>query len=212
MDFTIEVERALRVLDGAILLICAASGVQPQTLTVDKQMKRYNVPRLVFINKLDRLGADPWGAIEQLRGRLGLTVAAVQANIGIENGLNGVIDLISMKANYFEGKEGTEVVEKEIPADLVNFAEEKRAELIDSLALIDPEVEELFFAEEEITEEVIHAAIRRQTIALKFCPVFMGAAVKNKGVQCVLDAVTRYLPAPNEVENTAFLRAKGSKD
>lgn len=118
VDFTIEVERALRVLDGAILLICGASGVQPQTLTVDKQMKRYRVPRVIFINKLDRAGADPWQCIESVRDRLGLHCAPVQINIGIENGLQGVVDLIKMKALYFDGENGETVVEKEIPEDL----------------------------------------------------------------------------------------------
>ena len=130
VDFTVEVERALRCLDGAILLLCGASGVQPQTLTVDKQMKRYNVPRLVFINKLDRMGADPWACIEGVRHRLGVNAAAVQVNIGVENGLEGVVNLIDMKAYYFEGPSGETMVQREIPADMLDFVNEKKMELI----------------------------------------------------------------------------------
>ena len=134
VDFTVEVERSLRCLDGAILLICGASGVQPQTLTVDKQMKRYDVPRLIFINKLDRMGADPWFAIEGVRERLGLNAAPVQVNIGVENGLQGVIDLVRWKALYFDGSSGETVREEEIPKDMLDLCIEKKLELIGQLA------------------------------------------------------------------------------
>lgn len=204
VDFTIEVERALRVLDGAVLILCGASGVQPQTLTVDKQMKRYNVPRIIFINKLDRVGANPWSAIEGARKRLNLNCAAVQMNIGIDQNFKGVIDLIKMKANYFEGASGEIITEKDIPDNLKEQAEEKRQELIDILANIDHEIEELYLNEKPISEEQLKKAIRRQTLALKFCPVFMGSAYKNKGVQLALDGVVDYLPTPNERENYGY--------
>lgn len=147
VDFTVEVERSLRCLDGAILLICGASGVQPQTLTVDKQMKRYNVPRLIFINKLDRMGADPWKAIADARDRLSLNAAAVQVNIGVENGLNGIVNLINMKAYYFDGDSGERVREEEIPADMKDFCDEKKQELISALAELDESMEEYFLEE-----------------------------------------------------------------
>jgi len=212
VDFTIEVERALRVLDGAILLICGASGVQPQTLTVDKQMKRYNVPRLVFINKLDRMGADPWFCIEGLRERLGLNAAPVQVNIGIENGLQGVVDLVKMKAIYFEGEKGETPVEREIPEDLVKLCKEKKLELISALAEHDPTIEEFYLNEDiNVPVDVLKSSIRKLTVEQKFCPVFMGSAYKNKGVQPLLDGVLDYLPNPTEVKNTAYDLQKGGE-
>ena len=161
VDFTVEVERALRVLDGAILLVCGASGVQPQTLTVDKQMKRYNVPRVIFINKLDRAGADPWFCISSIRDRLGLNCAPVQVNIGIENGLQGVVDLIKMKALYFEGDNGTTIVEKEIPEDMKTLIQEKKLELLAALAEHDPSIEEFYLNEDiNIPADVLKKSIR----------------------------------------------------
>jgi len=205
VDFTIEVERALRVLDGAILLICGASGVQPQTLTVDKQMKRYNVPRLVFINKLDRMGADPWMCVNMVRERLNLPAAAIQVNIGIENGLEGVVDLVKMKAFYFDGPAGNQIMEKEIPDNLKEMAQIKKIELIEKLGEVDEEIEERFLNEDfDIPEDVLKAAIRRNVIALKFVPVLMGSAYKNKGVQLLLDSVNDYLPNPSQVSNYAL--------
>lgn len=147
VDFTVEVERALRSLDGAILLVCGSSGVQPQTLTVDKQMKRYKVPRLIFINKLDRLGADPWKAIEGVRDRLDLNAAAVQINIGLENGLEGVVDLVEMKAIYFDGSQGQQVRKEEIPQALLQTVKEKKLELLAALAENCPKMEEYFLEE-----------------------------------------------------------------
>lgn len=205
VDFTVEVERSLRCLDGAILLICGASGVQPQTLTVDKQMRRYDVPRLIFINKLDRMGADPWGAIQSVRDRLSLNCAAVQVNIGVENGLVGIVDLIRMKANYFDGDSGEEIREEEIPANLKDFCVEKKLELIGTLADFDEDMEEFYLEENiEISEDVLRESIRKHTIALNFCPVFMGSAFKNKGVQLLLDGVVSFLPNPTEVTNIAL--------
>lgn len=148
VDFTVEVERALRCLDGAILLICGASGVQPQTLTVDKQMKRYSVPRLIFINKLDRMGADPWASIDAVRNRLAINCAAVQVNIGVENGLEGCVDLVKMKAFYFEGDSGRDIVEKEIPENMIDFCNEKKLDLIGVLAEFDESLEEAYMEED----------------------------------------------------------------
>jgi elongation factor G len=205
VDFTIEVERALRVLDGAILLVCGSSGVQSQTLTVDKQMKRYSVPRICFVNKLDRLGADAFSVVEQVRKNLGLNAALCQIPIGLEKEHRGVIDLFERKALYFDGDNGETVrYEDEIPAHLVDSMEETRMRLIERLADADEEIGELYLMEEEPTLEQLHAAIRRQTIACTFVPVFCGSAYKNKGVQPLLDAVVRYLPAPDEMENIAL--------
>jgi elongation factor G len=206
VDFTIEVERALRVLDGAILLICGVGGVQAQTLTVDRQMKRYNVPRLIFINKLDRMGSNPWTAIDAARSRLDLHCAAVQMPIGTDTDFQGLIDLIEQKILYFEGDSGQNIREEPITDKLKDAVAEKRAELIQTLAEVDSEIEELYLEEKEPTTEQLHAAIRRQTIACKFCPVFMGSAYKNKGVQKALDGVLKYLPSPSEVTNEAFYR------
>ena len=205
VDFTVEVERALRCLDGAILLICGASGVQPQTLTVDKQMKRYDVPRLVFINKLDRMGADPWTALEQVRDRLGLTAAAVQVNIGIENGLEGVIDLVNWQAIYFDGDSGEVIRTAEIPEAHIDLCIEKKLELIGTLAEVDEAMEEYYMEERhDVPVDELKATIRKNTINLNFCPVFLGSAFKNKGVQPLLDGVLDYLPNPKEVRNFAF--------
>lgn len=209
VDFTVEVERSLRCLDGAVLLICGSSGVQPQTLTVDKQMKRYNVPRLVFINKLDRMGADPWNAITQVRERLGINAASIQVNIGVENGLNGICDLVTMKAFYFDGPNGEVLREEEIPADLLDLCKEKKMELIAQLAECDEQMEEHFLEENiDVPVDELKACIRKNTISLDFAPVFMGSAFKNKGVQLLLDGVLDYLPNPTEVKNYAYNKLK----
>eukprot|EP00579_Thalassiosira_antarctica_P002505 CAMPEP_0201874418 /NCGR_PEP_ID=MMETSP0902-20130614/6683_1 /ASSEMBLY_ACC=CAM_ASM_000551 /TAXON_ID=420261 /ORGANISM="Thalassiosira antarctica, Strain CCMP982" /LENGTH=758 /DNA_ID=CAMNT_0048401289 /DNA_START=12 /DNA_END=2288 /DNA_ORIENTATION=+ len=220
VDFTIEVERALRVLDGGILVLCGVSGVQSQSLTVDRQMKRYNVPRLAFVNKLDRQGSNPWKVIGDLRDQLKLNASAVQIPVGLEDKHAGVVDLIVGKSYVFEGEKGEEIVEGEIPAEMMDLVEEKRAELIERLADVDEEIAELFLMEEEPTVEQLKAAIRRQTVACKFVPVFMGSAYKNKGVQKLLDGVLDYLPQPSEKRNFALDRSKdeeqvevtGSKD
>ena len=204
VDFTIEVERSLRILDGAILLICASSGVQPQTLTVNRQMTRYHVPRIVFINKLDRAGANPWNAIEQIRTRLDLNVAAIQMPIGIETTLKGLICLLKMKAFYFDGKSGEYIREEEIPEDCLLEAKAKRTELIEKLGEVDPEIEEKYIGEEEITESDLKKAIRKACIAQEFFPVMMGSAIKNKGVQLALNAVGDFLPSPLEKTTCAF--------
>ncbi|KAK2752638.1 Elongation factor G, mitochondrial [Onygenales sp. PD_40] len=205
IDFTIEVERALRVLDGAVLILCAVSGVQSQTMTVDRQMRRYNVPRISFINKMDRMGANPFKAIEQINQKLKIHAAAVQVPIGAEDEFEGVVDLIRMKAIYNEGSKGEIIVEKdEIPEKVRDIAEERRRMLIETLADVDDEIAELFLEEQEPTQLQLKAAIRRATISRKFTPVFMGSALADKSVQPMLDGVCDYLPNPSEVENLAL--------
>ena len=205
VDFTVEVERALRVLDGAVLVLCSVGGVQSQSITVDRQLKRYNVPRLAFVNKCDRTGANPYKVKEQLKDKLGLNAVMMQVPIGLEDKHEGVIDLVSMKALYFDGGEdGISRVDKEIPSELMSEAEEKREELIDALSMFSDELAELFLEGEDIPEELIHRAVRDGVLAREFVPVFLGSAYKNKGVQPLLDAVKNYLPAPNDIENIAL--------
>lgn len=208
IDFTIEVERALRVLDGAVMILCAVSGVQSQTVTVDRQMKRYNVPRISFVNKMDRAGANPWKAVDGISQKLKLPAAAVQIPIGVEDQFKGVVDLIRMKAIYSEGYKGEEIREDEVPADLMQLAQEKRSLLIETLADVDEEIANLFLEEQTPSPEQIKAAIRRATISLKFSPVLMGSALADKAVQPMLDAVVDYLPNPSEVENLALDRKR----
>lgn len=209
IDFTIEVERALRVLDGAVMILCAVSGVQSQTTTVDRQMKRYNVPRITFINKMDRMGADPFKAIEQINYKLKIHAAAVQVPVGAEDNFHGVVDLISMTTLYAEGARGEIIVRKpEIPEDVKALAQERRAKLIETLADVDEEMANLFLDEVEPTEFQLKAAVRRATVSLKFTPVFMGSALADKFVQPMLDGVCDYLPNPSEVSNTALNRRK----
>ena len=205
IDFTIEVERALRVLDGACMILCAVSGVQSQTITVDRQMKRYNVPRISFINKMDRAGANPFKAVDQIAHKLRVPAAAVQVPIGVEDEFKGVVDIIRMKAVYSEGLKGETVRESdEIPADVRQLADEKRSKLIETLADVDDEIAEIFLDERTPSIEQIKAAIRRATISLKFTPVFMGSALGDQSVQPMLDGVCDYLPNPSEVENLAL--------
>ncbi len=203
VDFTIEVERSLRVLDGAILVLCSVSGVQSQSITVDRQLKRYNVPRLAFINKCDRTGANPERVVSQLREKLMLNAHFVQIPIGLEDKLEGVIDLIAMKAYYFDGSNGENVREEDIPEHLHAEVEEKRHALFDAISIFDDELME-HMMEDKAPIELVHKAIRHAVIKNKFCPVFVGSAYHNKGVQLLLDAVTKYLPAPNEVQNTSL--------
>jgi len=202
VDFTIEVERSLRVLDSAIMVLCGVAGVQSQSITVDRQMKRYNVPRVAFINKLDRTGANPWRVIDQLREKLHLNAHAVQLPIGLENDLKGIVDLVEMKAYYFEGPNGQDIKITEIPDELKDQANEKREALLDAVSLFSDELTEEML-EGTPSEARIKEAIRRGVLALKFVPVFMGSAFKNKGVQRLLDGVADYLASPYDVENTA---------
>ncbi|MCB9741512.1 MAG: elongation factor G [Alphaproteobacteria bacterium] len=208
VDFTIEVERALRVLDGAILVLCSVAGVQSQSLTVDRQMKRYNVPRLAFVNKCDRKGANPVRVKNQLIEKLGHNAVLMQLPIGLEDDHRGVVDLVTMKAYTFDGEKGQEITVSEIPEDMVDAAREAREELLDAVSMFSDELMEAMLMEEDepgsLTEEIIHDAIRKATIKLQITPVFMGSAYKNKGVQKLLDAVVRYLPAPPDIENTGL--------
>ena len=207
IDFTIEVERALRVLDGAVMILCAVSGVQSQTITVDRQMRRYNIPRITFINKMDRMGANPFKAIDQINYKLKIHAAAVQVPIGAEDGFHGVVDLVKMKTYYAEGSRGEIIVTKdEIPQDVLGLAQERRAKLIETLADVDEEMANLFLDEVQPTEEQLRAAIRRATLSLKFTPVFLGSALADKFIQPMLDGVCDYLPNPSEVVNTALDR------
>jgi elongation factor G len=202
VDFTIEVERSLRVLDGAVLVLCGVAGVQSQSMTVDRQMRRYKVPRLAFINKLDRSGANPQRVARQLTEKLKHNAVLMQLPIGLESDHRGVIDLIGMRAIYFDGANGELVRHEEIPAELLGEAEAARETMLDAVSLHSDELTEAIL-EERVSEELIHEAVRRGTLSLDLTPVFMGSAYKNKGVQPLLDAVTRYLPNPTEVENTA---------
>jgi len=211
VDFTIEVERALRVLDGAILVLCGVAGVQSQSITVDRQMRRYNVPRLAFINKLDRQGANPRRVTEQLREKLRLNACMVQLPIGIEDNLQGVVDLVQMKSFIFSGPSGEVITEGEIPADMLEEAKAAHLELVSKLADIDETIGDKFLMEEEPTIPEIMTAIRKSTIALKFVPVFCGSAFKNKGVQLLLNGVRDYLPNPSEVTNKALDQEKNEE-
>ena len=203
VDFTIEVERSLRVLDGAILVLCSVGGVQSQSITVDRQLKRYHVPRIAFVNKCDRTGANPFKVCLQLREKLGLNSHMMQIPIGLEDKLEGVVDLVTMKAMYFEGESGTDVRIAEIPAHLKADAEKYRDELIDAASMFDDELAEAYL-EDAVQEEMLYRAIRKGTLAEQFVPVYLGSAHKNKGIQPLLDGVTRYLPDPTEVKNVAL--------
>ncbi|KAJ8729643.1 hypothetical protein PYW08_001224 [Mythimna loreyi] len=205
VDFTVEVERALRVLDGAVLVLCAVGGVQSQTLTVNRQMKRYNVPCLAFINKLDRLGANPHRVIKQMRSKMNHNAAFVQLPLGLEKECQGILDLIEERAIYFEGDYGENVRYDEVPQDRRTEVQERRHELIEHLSNVDESLGELFLEEKTPTVADIKQAVRRTTLKRTFTPVLVGTALKNKGVQPLLDAVLDYLPHPGEVENTALI-------
>ncbi|XP_026401429.1 elongation factor G-1, mitochondrial-like [Papaver somniferum] len=211
VDFTIEVERALRVLDGAILVLCSVGGVQSQSITVDRQMRRYEVPRVAFINKLDRMGADPWKVLNQARAKLRHHSAAVQVPIGLEDDFQGLIDLVQLKTYSFQGSSGEKVTITDVPADMEVLVAEKRRELIETVSEVDDQLAEAFLNDEPISAEELDAAIRRATLANKFVPVFMGSAFKNKGVQPLLDGVLNYLPCPVEVGNYALDQTKNEE-
>jgi elongation factor G len=196
VDFTVEVERSLRVLDGAVLVLCAVAGVQSQSITVDRQMKRYNVPRLAFINKMDRTGANPNNVIAQLESKLGLTAIPLQIQIGSEANFEGVVDLINMQALSYLGDKGENVVPGPIPDELRPAAERARQGMLEALSMYSDRIMELLLEESEVPLDLIHTTLREATLAQQICPVLMGSAYKNKGVQTLLDAVSRYLPSP----------------
>ncbi|KAH9582197.1 Transcription factor [Trypanosoma melophagium] len=204
VDFTVEVERALRVLDGAIMLMCGVGGVQSQTLTVDRQMRRYGVPRICFINKLDRDNANPQRALKMAKERLGINAAFIQLNMGTAQDFEGIVDVIERRSVHFDGPNGEIVRFEDVPAYIKDDVEATRKELIARLAECDSEMEDVFLNDEEPSVELIHAAIRRATINNKFVPVLMGSAYRNKGVQLLLDAVCKYLPSPLERVNSGF--------
>ncbi|HYO24194.1 MAG TPA: elongation factor G [Lacipirellulaceae bacterium] len=196
VDFTVEVERSLRVLDGAVLVLCSVGGVQSQSMTVDRQMKRYNVPRLAFINKMDRTGANHESVVKQVRDKLGADAVLMQIPVGREENFAGVIDLITMKAYFFDGSNGEKIRTEAIPADQQEEAAEFRTAMLESLSMYSDELMELLLGEEDVPEKLIHKIVRDATINQGFTPVYLGSAYKNKGVQLLMDAVTRYLPSP----------------
>ena len=203
VDFTIEVERALRVLDGAILVLCSVSGVQSQSITVDRQLKRYNVPFVAFINKADRTGANPIRVKDQLIEKLGHNAVLLHMPIGLEDKFEGLVDLVTMKAVYFDGEAGEHIRYEEIPASMIDEANKRHEELIDAASIFSDELAEAYL-EGNVTEALIHEAVRAGVIRRELTPVFIGSAYKNKGVQLLLDAVTRYLPDPTQVTNIAL--------
>ncbi len=211
VDFTIEVERSLRVLDGAILVLCSVGGVQSQSYTVDRQLKRYEVPNLAFINKCDRIGANPYKVKDQLVEELGRNAVLMQIPVGLEAKHEGVIDLITMNALYFDGPSGEIVRIEDIPSDLVEEAESKREEMLEAVSMFSEELMEAIF-EERVTDELITDAVRRGTITNSLTPVFMGSAYRNKGVQPLLDAIVKYLPDPSEVKNVAIDLDHGERE
>ncbi|MDP2600963.1 MAG: elongation factor G [Deltaproteobacteria bacterium] len=204
VDFTIEVERALRVLDGAILVLCSVSGVQSQSITVDRQMTRYHVPRIAFVNKMDRAGANPYKVTEQLREKLGHNAHLIAMPIGAEDKFEGVIDLLSMKAHYFDGDNGEKIRVEEIPSALLEQAKKLRHDLTEAMGDFDDEVAQLYLDDKEVPEDLLRKVVRKATLSLKFIPVMIGSAYKNKGVQLLLDAVGYYLPNPSESKNEAL--------
>ncbi len=196
VDFTVEVERALRVLDGAIMVLCAVGGVQSQSITVDHQMKRYRVPRIAFVNKMDRVGADPERVCQDLGEKLGLNIVPIQMNMGIADGFEGVVDLITMQAVTFEGPGGEKVVRKAIPAAYTAAAEKARHEMLEALSMFNDEMIERLLEDKSIEEDMIRRTIREATINRDIVPMMMGSAFKNKGVQPLMDAVCDFLPSP----------------
>ncbi len=211
VDFTVEVERALRVLDGAVLVLCGVAGVQSQSITVDRQMRRYDVPRIAFINKCDRSGANPFKVTAQLRDKLNHNAVMLQIPIGLEDQHRGHVDLVKMVARTFAGPNGEDISEAPIPDELMAQAEEYREILLDAVSMFDDELMEAVL-EGEPTEEMIVRAIRAGTISLDLTPVFLGSAYKNRGVQSMLDGVLAYLPDPTEVTNKALDAAQGEKE
>jgi elongation factor G len=211
VDFTIEVERSLRVLDGAVLVLCSVAGVQSQSITVDRQMKRYKVPRICFVNKMDRAGANPFRGVKMLREKLAHNAHLITYPIGAEDQFKGVVDLVQMKGFYFDGDDGEIVREEAIPADIVDECKKYREELIAAVGEFDETVGMKYLEGQDVTVDELRGAIRKATLSLEFTPVMVGSAYKNKGVQLLLDAVTYYLPNPTEKENIALDQHKNEE-
>ena len=212
VDFTVEVSRSLRVLDGAVALLDAQAGVEPQTETVWRQATEWKVPRMIFCNKMDKMGANFEYSLETIDSRLGVNAKPIQWPIGAESEFNGIIDLVTRKAYQYDGKPEEEPVEIEIPAELVDTVEEKRSELIEAVAEFDDELMEKYLGDEEISEELIKKAIRKGTLAVEFFPVLCGTALGNKGVKLLLDAVLDYLPAPTDIDSVKGVDLNGNED
>ncbi|MBD2207216.1 elongation factor G [Calothrix sp. FACHB-1219] len=200
VDFTIEVERALRVLDGAVMVLCAVAGVQSQSITVDRQMKRYRVPRIAFINKMDRIGANPFRVVQAMRDRLQLNAILLQYPIGSEDQFQGVIDLIEMEASYFAGENGENWIKQPITDAILEEAQQAREKLLDALSFFSEPMTEMLLEGKEVPKELIWQTIRQATLTLQLTPVLLGSAFKNKGVQNLLDAIAYYLPSPVDRE------------
>jgi len=204
VDFTVEVERSLRVLDGAIMVLCSVGGVQSQSFTVDQQMKRYRVPRIAFVNKMDRVGADPDRVRQDLTEKLGLNVVPIQINMGAGDDFKGVIDLITMEAITFEGKDGEKMVRGPIAPEYADEAEQSRHEMLEALSMFNDEMLEKLIEEQPVDEDMIRLTIREATINRDIVPLMMGSAFKNKGVQPLMDAVCDFLPSP--LDRPSFAR------
>ena len=213
VDFTIEVERSLRVLDGAVVVLCASSGVQPQTETVWRQANKYEVPRMIFVNKMDRTGADFLAVVSQVKSRLGATPVPIQLPVGAEDDFKGVIDLIKMKViNWNEADQGMTFTYEAIPADLLELAEEWRSHLVESAAEASEELMDKYLEGEELSEAEIKNALRQRTLANEIVPVTCGSAFKNKGVQAVLDGVVEYMPSPEQVKQIQGILENGTEE
>ena len=213
VDFTIEVERSLRVLDGAVIVLCASSGVQPQTETVWRQANKYQVPRIIFINKMDRVGANFYNVIEQIRNRLGAIPIPIQAVIGSEENFEGIVDLIKMKAIYWDSKDqGMTFEYRDIPSSINEMCKKMRMHLLEAAAEANDELMESYLENEELSEDEIRNGLRIRTLANEIVPVIGGSAFKNKGVQAILDGVVDYLPSPSEVKPIEGQLDSGEKD
>ncbi|MBF1063747.1 MAG: elongation factor G, partial [Peptostreptococcus sp.] len=211
VDFTVEVERSLRVLDGSVAVFCARSGVEPQSENVWRQAETYGVPRIAFVNKMDRQGADFLNVVEMMKDRLKANAVAIQLPIGSEENFTGIIDLLTMKANIYKNDEGTEIEVLDIPADMVDKANEYREVMIEAVAETDEDLMMKYLEGEEITIDELKVAIRKATIACEMNPVLCGTAYKNKGVQLLLDAVIDYLPAPTDIESIKGILPDGEE-
>ncbi len=200
VDFTVEVERSLRVLDGSVTVLCAKGGVEPQSETVWRQADKYKVPRMIYVNKMDIMGANFYNVLDMIKDRLKCNAVPIQLPIGAESEFRGIIDLVTMRAEVYYDDKGLDVRDEEIPADMMELAEKYRNELIESVAEQDDELMEKFFEGEELTQEEIKTCIRKATIANEMVPVTCGTSYRNKGVQLLLDAIVDYMPAPTDVE------------